>query len=128
MWWHNNNRSWQSFFKVTYFSFPAQLYLLGIKKERKEGNIKRTDPLGCNLTLLSSACDLLLLVSCLAYSLTLKMETVCCPESSSFLWTTQHYKPYDHTVHSHSRKINQKQNKFHHPKIHHCLHWQNDPF
>jgi hypothetical protein len=42
------------------------------------------------------------LVSCLAYSLTLKMEAMCSSEMSVDLqWTTRHYIPEDRTLHNH---------------------------
>jgi hypothetical protein len=43
---------------------------------------------------------LLLLVPCLAYSSTLKMEVICCSKILSSLQITQHCKPEDRTLHS----------------------------
>jgi hypothetical protein len=40
-------------------------------------------------------------VSCLAYSLTLKMEATCSSEMVNFQQTTQHYTPDDRTLHNH---------------------------
>jgi hypothetical protein len=40
-----------------------------------------------------------MLVSCLAYSSTLKMEATCCSEMSvDFQWTTRHYIPEHRTL------------------------------
>jgi hypothetical protein len=45
-----------------------------------------------------STWHLLLMVSCLAYSLTLKMEAVCSSEKSRCLQTMQHYNPEEHAL------------------------------
>jgi hypothetical protein len=50
---------------------------------------------------ITSSCYLLLLVSCLAYSSTLKMEAVCSNEMLGTLLTTLCYNPQDPTLHSH---------------------------
>jgi hypothetical protein len=43
-----------------------------------------------------------MLVSCSAYSSTLKMETILSSEMVvDFQWTTQHYIPEDSTFHNH---------------------------
>jgi hypothetical protein len=43
-----------------------------------------------------------MLVSCLSYSLTLKMEVICSSGTSvDFQWTTWWYVPEDRTIHSH---------------------------
>jgi hypothetical protein len=44
-----------------------------------------------------SACHLLLLISCLAYSSALKMAVLLSSKTWSFLWPTWHYNPEDHT-------------------------------
>jgi hypothetical protein len=64
----------------------------------------------CSLHLLGWMVSLLaicfLLVSCLAYSLTLKMETICSSETLGFFWTTWCYNPEDCTLHSqHSENL-----------------------
>jgi hypothetical protein len=41
----------------------------------------------------SSSCRTLLLVSCLTYISTLKLDAICSSETSAFLRTTQHYNP-----------------------------------
>jgi hypothetical protein len=58
------------------------------------------------VTLCSSekACLLLLLVICLAYSSTLKMEELSCSETSGSVRATQHYNPEDRTLRSHGRE------------------------
>jgi hypothetical protein len=44
----------------------------------------------------------LMLISCLAYFLTLKMEATCSPKMSvAFQQTTWHYIPEDRTLHDH---------------------------
>jgi hypothetical protein len=45
-----------------------------------------------------SACRLLLLVSCLAYSSTLKMEAIYSSETSGCLLSTSHNNPEDHAL------------------------------
>jgi hypothetical protein len=45
----------------------------------------------------NSVCRLLLLVSCLAYSSTLKIEAICSSETLACLRTTRHYNPEDRT-------------------------------
>jgi hypothetical protein len=46
--------------------------------------------------------SIFMLVSCLAYSLILKMEATCSSETSvDFQWTTQYYIPQDKTLHNH---------------------------
>jgi hypothetical protein len=45
-----------------------------------------------------SACCPLLVVSCLAKFPTLKMDAICCPETTGFLRTTRRYNPEDHTT------------------------------
>jgi hypothetical protein len=53
----------------------------------------------------SFACFLLILVSCLAYSSSLKMEATCYPETSvDFRWTTQRYVTEDKPLHNHPSK------------------------
>jgi hypothetical protein len=50
-----------------------------------------------------------MLVSCLAYSLTLKMEAIYSSEMSvDFQWTTQHYIPEDSTLRPRGWPNNQK--------------------
>jgi hypothetical protein len=48
-----------------------------------------------------STCCCFLLVSCLAYSLTLKMAVIHFPEISRSFKTTLHYNPDDSTIYSH---------------------------
>jgi hypothetical protein len=48
----------------------------------------------------ASACHFLLIVSCLAYSLTLKTELIHSSKTLDCLQTTQHYNQEDHTFHS----------------------------
>jgi hypothetical protein len=48
----------------------------------------------------SSDCWLLWLVSCLAYCLSMKIETICSSETSGFLLTARSYNPEKHTLHS----------------------------
>jgi hypothetical protein len=53
---------------------------------------------GVSVTLLATY---FMLVSCVAYSLTLKMETTCSSETLvEFQWTTWRYIPEDRTLHS----------------------------
>jgi hypothetical protein len=61
--------------------------------------------------LASSTCRLLLLVPCLAYSSTLKVEGICFAKILSSLQITQHCKPEDHTLHSHCHE-NSKYNLY----------------
>jgi hypothetical protein len=51
-----------------------------------------------------SACSLLLLVPCLAYFSTLKMEVMCTSETLDFLRCTRLYNADDQTLHSHCCK------------------------
>jgi hypothetical protein len=46
---------------------------------------------------------LLLLISRLAYSPTVKMEVICASETLCFLRTTRRYNPKDHTFHNDRR-------------------------
>jgi hypothetical protein len=52
------------------------------------------------VTPLTSACRLLLLVSCFAYSSKLKMEVIFYSETSGYLRTTRRYNPEDLILHS----------------------------
>jgi hypothetical protein len=45
-------------------------------------------------------CRLILIVSCLAYSPTLKMEAICSSETLGSLRTTRRYNPDDRILHS----------------------------
>jgi hypothetical protein len=53
------------------------------------------------LCMVHSTCCCFLLVSCLVYSSTLKLEAIHFPETSGSFKTTLHYNPDDSTIYSH---------------------------
>jgi hypothetical protein len=76
---------------VTYMKINEEFYLLGYNAVWSiEGQ----------LTFRKKQATCFMLVSCLAYSSTLKMEVTCSSETlAGFQWTTQHYIPQDRTLH-----------------------------
>jgi hypothetical protein len=108
----------EKFHRENYVCLPVRVSLYPVRRDRSPGfnsvSVEESTMFRRNISSPSSrskskpikqprrACRLILLVSFLAYSSTLKMEVIFSSETSGSLRTIQHYNPGDHTLHSDS--------------------------